>query len=935
MSAMNTRTPDAGADADGGDQQDEKARAKARLGQTINGKWRLDRLLGVGGMATVYAATHRNGSRAALKILHAELSREPGVRERFLREGYVANKSDHKGRVPVLDDAVSEQDEPYLVMELLEGQTLQQLWKRRGRKLGVAEALSITEQALDTLESYHRNGVIHRDFKPANVFVTKENAVKVLDFGVARMRDAGGDKTRAGTALGTPSFMAPEQAMGVTEGLDARADVFSVGATLYALLSGQRLHQGRSDNEAFILAATTPAPSLARVAPELPVEVIALVDKSLQWDPRNRWDSAAAMRQEILRILELYGVSPGAEPTPRGALKSAAPLVEKAKELEVEPDVGPDDPVVMRLQEMFKRMDRLLGAARQYGWGHPEAERSLRALHQATIDALKAQPSGVGWKLNPYSFVHRSQTIWEPAPPWDVAPYNLFASGTRAITVHAGVTDADLRGLCEVMLLDAGDDGVEDDVAATLWEKRGEHIKYEVVDLLSDDEDDQEAESFYEETARLEEQARQQATDDLANQREAAAMAVATDDEALDAARAAAAVLALDPVARKALGAQLAIGFEQWAERWVDALAEGCLDAIRKRDLFLVTEPLAAWVRELVVDRRFEALLVVLEPLLRAFDALVQPAEAQEIRRFLAQSVLPGETFAALVRAAAAVPPAPEPHPGAQPAPAASPELEAARRLLAVLLPELGATQVPAALDLLGEIAQPAVRQSLLDLVDRAIVGAELAVAERIPSLEPELAFRLMRLVAGLRTPAAQQAFALLAASASPAIKCEAIALSASSPEQIRDQLAELVQSQDRDVRFAALRTLAGHQVRAAGPLVVMRMQDATFQQLAMDERRELFEALYQLNPSRAELLAIELVQKHGILADDKLDETRALCAELLGRSAASNEALEGVLAATKRWPWNTPPLRTVAQAAAEAIGARLGKSIPAAGGTP
>src|SRR5262245_19957290 len=208
---------------------DEKARARARVGGTVNAKWRLDALLGVGGMASVYAATHRNGSRAALKILHTEFARDPGIRERFLREGYVANKVDHPGRVAILDDDVTEQDEPFLVMELLEGETVQQLWKRKARKVPLGEALWIAGEVLDTLQCFHEQGIVHRDLKPANIFLTKDNEVKLLDFGVARVLDGSG-KTLAGTALGTPSFMAPEQAMGRIEEVDGRADMFSVGA---------------------------------------------------------------------------------------------------------------------------------------------------------------------------------------------------------------------------------------------------------------------------------------------------------------------------------------------------------------------------------------------------------------------------------------------------------------------------------------------------------------------------------------------------------------------------------------------------------------------------------------------------------------------------------------------------------------------------------
>src|SRR5690349_10209360 len=141
-------------------------------------------MLGIGGMATVFACTHRNGSRAALKILHAEFARDAGIRDRFLREGYVANRVDHPGRVAILDDDVTEQDEPFLVMELLEGDTVQAIWKKKGRRVPVPEALWIAAEVLDTLESFHKEGIVHRDLKPANIFVTKENVVKLLDFGV-------------------------------------------------------------------------------------------------------------------------------------------------------------------------------------------------------------------------------------------------------------------------------------------------------------------------------------------------------------------------------------------------------------------------------------------------------------------------------------------------------------------------------------------------------------------------------------------------------------------------------------------------------------------------------------------------------------------------------------------------------------------------------
>src|SRR5690606_30373931 len=144
-------------------------RAKARVGSVLNDKWTLNALLGVGGMAAVYAGTHRNKKRGAVKLLHAELSHEPSVRERFLREGYVANTVDHPGAVRVDDDDVTEDGAAFLVMELLEGETLDGRAQRKGGRLPVEEVLPIADQLLDTLTAAHGKGIVHRDLKPENL----------------------------------------------------------------------------------------------------------------------------------------------------------------------------------------------------------------------------------------------------------------------------------------------------------------------------------------------------------------------------------------------------------------------------------------------------------------------------------------------------------------------------------------------------------------------------------------------------------------------------------------------------------------------------------------------------------------------------------------------------------------------------------------------
>src|SRR5580704_10125754 len=210
--------------------------ARARLGSVLKEKYRLERVLGTGGMAVVYAATHRNGKEFAVKLLHRELSLHPEVRGRFLREGYVANKVKHPGAVAVLDDDVAEDGTAFLVMELLNGSTVEDLWEHEGQRLPLQLVLSVGYQVLAVLAAAHEKGIVHRDVKPANLFLTTEGELKVLDFGIARLRDvAGSQTTQTGMTMGTPAFMSPEQAAGSTSAVDALSDVWAVGATLFTL----------------------------------------------------------------------------------------------------------------------------------------------------------------------------------------------------------------------------------------------------------------------------------------------------------------------------------------------------------------------------------------------------------------------------------------------------------------------------------------------------------------------------------------------------------------------------------------------------------------------------------------------------------------------------------------------------------------------------
>jgi serine/threonine protein kinase len=275
--------------------------AEARIGLVLKSKWRLDSLIGVGGMAAVYAATHRNQKRVAVKMLHSEVSSDANVRERFVREGYAANHVGHPGAVDILDDDVAEDGSAFLVMELLDGENLDRRMRRKGGRLTAGEVLSVADQVLDTLVAAHARGVLHRDIKPENVFLTRNGVVKLLDFGIARIFELtrAPKVTQRGAVLGTPAFMPPEQAMAVWEEVDPRSDLWAVGATLFMLLTGQFVHEATSGIEALDYAVNKRARSVGTVRSGLHPAVVRVVDRALAYEKAARFQSAREMQEAV------------------------------------------------------------------------------------------------------------------------------------------------------------------------------------------------------------------------------------------------------------------------------------------------------------------------------------------------------------------------------------------------------------------------------------------------------------------------------------------------------------------------------------------------------------------------------------------------------------------------------------------------------------
>ena len=289
-----------------------------QIGQVISGKYRLLRLLGDGGMGSVYEAQHEVlGTRVAIKVLHADLARRAGLIERFLQEAKVAAQIESLNVVRVSDVDRTPDGIAYLVMELLQGEPLSATLER-DRKVPIPTAVEYTRQILSALEAAHALGVTHRDLKPENVFLTFSGGkavVKIIDFGIAKLRTpstTGRSLTVAGITMGTAEYMAPEQAFSADKA-DARSDVYAVGVMLYEMISGERPVNGDDARVIAMKVDRGEVKPLVHAAPDVPRELAGLVHRAMAARPEIRFQSASEMRI-ALEAVKVPALPPQVEP---------------------------------------------------------------------------------------------------------------------------------------------------------------------------------------------------------------------------------------------------------------------------------------------------------------------------------------------------------------------------------------------------------------------------------------------------------------------------------------------------------------------------------------------------------------------------------------------------------------------------------------------
>jgi serine/threonine-protein kinase len=313
----------------------QSATSEIRIGTVLRDTYELTSLLGKGGMGSVFLARHLRlpGKQVAVKVLlkSDDLSDEQFAR--FRREAEIASQLGHPNIVEVLDFHSLEDGTPYLVMEYMRGESLAQRL-RKGR-MSMREAFSVARQMGSALQAAHRAGVVHRDLKPANVFLIPTESegmaiekVKLLDFGISKLLGSQTLQTQDDVLMGTPRYMAPEQAMGRNREVDARSDIFAFGAIVYEMLCGDSPFAGGTIAEVVYRVVHEQPESLASRVPDLPARAVAAVDKALAKAPKDRYQDVATFIAELTGTPLQAFAGLGPDPTPpRGAIRHNEPSV--------------------------------------------------------------------------------------------------------------------------------------------------------------------------------------------------------------------------------------------------------------------------------------------------------------------------------------------------------------------------------------------------------------------------------------------------------------------------------------------------------------------------------------------------------------------------------------------------------------------------------
>lgn len=894
---------------------------QGRVGTVID-RWTLQRVIGRGGMAAVYEGVDEDGTRAAVKVLHDAYVGRGSVQRRFLREAFIIGVAKHPRAVKIFAQGLGD-GTPFFAMEFVDGETLQSRWSSVGR-MPPEEVVAYAKSLLDILAAYHKEGVVHRDIKPANLIVSGRE-LRLIDFGVARYRDMGtkvSEYTRDGATLGTPPFMAPEQALGKIDRIDQRSDIFAVGALMYSLLTAQFVHRGDNNDEILIAAASTPAESLIVVSPKTPEALVRVVDKALSFYPDDRYADAGEMLAALQNIdlgLGLSGplkapeapssaapaTAAGPDPVPR--VDGNAEEVRKAAAIAA---FGADafasihTNITDALEVMFRGLKRVFDSAQLYDASHPKVRQRIDEAYELVNQILHEYPEECAFVVRMSSFQVGDTPIWTPKAPFDQIPYRMFINGLRVIRFLPGLTVEELRSFLLLIIQPASELPAEDDLGTALWDMNLRHIQTTMVTSFTVSDDVHEQNAFETELNKVVETEESFLSREGTSLVELLGLIAETGDGGLAQAH----MTSRDALIGMRL-AQTSRAFP-FREQFVDALKR---DNWELRTALVISAALEeAWnehdLRRMapVVGSIFPRYFLqgrVQEAFLLA-QRVVASIKSEKVRERVLEWLFDPKNLERLMLRLAY-----------------DPQLwdDETRKRASTLLALAPSEGVDEVLPMFTQTSDKN-RRVVMTYLMRNGAGRQQEYVDLARDARPEVAQDIVRVVERIDDP--DTPAALMKLTDHPAESVRALVLEALSnrfPNAVEEILAPMMEDESAHLRVQALRIARNLKSDTIRGILLKQAQSSRFHSLPFTERRLMMETIQALDAKLAEETCVELARrKLNLTLDPAMHTTRIMALTFLGEHGLTRDGWEALEDAAKRRPGNPQNVRDAATAAIE-----------------
>lgn len=598
----------------------------------------------------------------------------------------------------------------------------------------------------------------------------------------------------------------------------------------------------------------------------------------------------------LLSSLRAGAVTDGGRSAPQASARANDITDEEASLTDDQVDAN-----ASRIAELWTLMTVVMQTSRQYRWDHPQTEHQLERCMEAIRTFLQEAPNSLAFDVGAMHLSYHRQVVWKmDRPPYDRIPYELFVEGVRKLQLKPGLSGAELKEFLGVLLRDVAlGFGAEDDAATALWDRKLKHVGWLAVDAFADADDPE----FLEQR------------DDIVRQldlRGEAAEQLGAYAAARRALAGSAAVLALDDASRIAIETNLQPDDAETYDRFALAFRAAWTAAAEGSDRLRLTGSMERWALEQVAARGGALVLHVFRALDDAAALCASHELTVSLREALVAAMLSPQQACALLDSIA------DEQDGSV--------LEALGRALELLHPDVSV--VAGVIERYPGMA-PSLRDVVIHWLAARVSGFEQAVADALPVFSVDHARVVLAALRSLGTPESMVAVSSALRSPHAAVRMEALASLPEAPmDRIREDIRRLVEDPDTEMRMRVLQTVASRRILAAGPALMRRIQTDSFHELDVAERRMLLEAVGALNRSRAETLALELLEKRVLLHSASIDATRVAAAEFLA-SATTPEVLDALRRVSKaRW-FTSDSVRVAAQQAAGRVEHRRSEVPP------